>query len=295
MSSTASLPLQPGRRSWWLVLLTVAVLTPLLYSVYGARQRTPLRLGEPSPQTFVANVDTQVIDHIATERQRQAARQQIETVYSSDAGLRSLVAASVGSAGLPNAVADAVLRRYQDPAGVAANELAALIEEAVGLAPVDRRREVRFALERRLIATSLPDDRLTSAARDAAADAVSPVMQTLEAGQVIVEEGAPLSDDVLRVLDSLGLYSARSEALTQTAWIVVGCALLALLLSTPLMIAGGRLLKTLTFTQLAFIVALALAVLAVQRVAIGASPQFLFVLLVPLLLAVLLSKLATLM
>ncbi len=295
MSSTASQPLQPGRRRWWLVLLSVAVLVPLLYSVYGIRQRTPLRLGEPSPQTFVAPVDTQVVDMIATQRQRMAARQQIETVYSSDPALRTLVSTSVGASGLPSAVVDAVLRAYQDPAGVRESQLDTLIMDAVALAPADRQREVRFALERRLLATSIPDDRLTTAARDAAAAAVPPVMQTLESGQVIVEAGTPLTDEVLQVLDSLGLYSARTDALTQTVWIVVGCGLLALLLSTPLMLSGRSLLKRVTFSQMTYLVVLTLGVLAVQRLASGASPLFLFALLVPLIVAVLLGEVPALL
>ncbi len=295
MSSTASRVTVPGRRRWWLVLLAVAALVPLLYSVYGVRQRTPLRLGEPSPQTFVAPVATQVVDMIATQRQRMAARGQIETVYSSDPALRALVSTSVGASGLPSAVVDAVLRAYQDPAGIRDEQLDALIRDAVSLAPVDRQREVRFALERRLIATSVPDDRLTTAARDAAAAAVPPVMQTLESGQVIVEHGTPLTDEVLQVLDSLGLYSARTDALTQTVWIVVGCALLALLLSTPLMLSGRSLLKRVTFSQMTYLVVLTLGVLAVQRLASGASPLFLFALLVPLIVAVLLGEIPALL
>lgn len=295
MSSTASRVTVPGRRRWWLVLLAVAALVPLLYSVYGVRQRTPLRLGEPSPQTFVAPVATQVVDMIATQRQRMAARGQIETVYSSDPALRALVATSVGASGLPSVVVDAVLRAYQDPAGIREEQLDALIRDAVSLAPTDRQREVRFALERRLIATSVPDDRLTTAARDAAAAAVPPVMQTLESGQVIVEHGTPLTDEVLQVLDSLGLYSARTDALTQTVWIVVGCALLALLLSTPLMLSGRSLLKRVTFSQMTYLVVLTLGVLAVQRLASGASPLFLFALLVPLIVAVLLGEIPALL
>ncbi|MBX3143750.1 MAG: HDIG domain-containing protein [Trueperaceae bacterium] len=295
MSSTANRAGQPGKRRWWLVLLAVAVLMPLLYSVYGVRQRTPLRLGEPSPQTFVAPVATQVTDYIATQRLRMAARGQIETVYSSDPALRTLVSTSVGASGLPSAVIDAVLRAYQDPAGIRESELDVLIRDVVQLAPADRQREVRFALERRLIATSVPDDRLTTAARDAAAAAVPPVMQTLESGQVIVEHGTPLTDEVLQVLDSLGLYSARTDALTQTVWIVVGCALLALLLSTPLMLSGRSLLKRVTFSQMTYLVVLTLGVLAVQRLASGASPLFLFALLVPLIVAVLLGEIPALL
>src|SRR5690606_29763427 len=128
-----------------------------------------------------------------------------------------------------------------------ASEIPTLIEEMVALAPLDRQRETRLVLERRLLATSMPNDRLTQAAREAAFNAVSPVLQSLEAGQVIVEEGEPLSEDQLRVLDSLGLYSARAEAISQTAWIVAGVVILTLLLVAPLALMRRALLARLTF------------------------------------------------
>ena len=45
-----------------LFLLTVAGLALLLYSVYGERQRALLEVGMPSPQTFTAPVDIEVVD-----------------------------------------------------------------------------------------------------------------------------------------------------------------------------------------------------------------------------------------
>jgi len=263
-------------------LVALVCLAALLYSVHGTRQRSPLRLGQPSPQTFTAPVDTQVVDWIATQRERQAARAQIETVYTSDQDLKSLVQAAVVSSGLPPDVIDAVISRYQQPSGVRAEDIPELIVSAAALAPEDRQREARLVLERRLVATSVPNDRLTQAAREAAGAAVPAVMQSLEAGQVIVREGQPLDEDVLLVLDSLGLYSARADAATQTAWIVVGCLALALLLTAPLFIARQRLLDRLTPTQVGFLVAVTLLALGAQRLAVMASPHFLFVLLAAL-------------
>lgn len=289
MSSSAKPPTTSASRYWLLVLVTFACLAALLYSVHGSRQRSPLRLGQPSPQTFTAPIDTQVIDWIATQRERQAARAQIETVYTSDPELKSLVIAAVTSSGLPPDVIDGVVSRYQEPAGVKTEALADLIASAAQLAPEDRQREARLVLERRLVATSVPNDRLTQAARDAAAGAVPSVMQSLEAGQVIVREGEPLDEDVLRVLDSLGLYSAQADAATQTAWIVVGCLALALLLTAPLLIARQRLLDTLTPTQVAFLVVVTLLALGAQRLAVMASPHFLFVLLAALTASVLIG------
>ena len=290
MSSTASRPNRPAtRRFWVLVLLTAVSLGLLIFSVYGNRQRAPLRVGQPSPQTFVAPVATQVEDRIATQRERLAAREQIETVYSSDPQMTALVTASVTSSGLPPAVVDAVVSRYREPSGVRASEIPDLIEQALAIAPPERRRETRLVLERRLLATSVPNDRLTQAARDAAFEAVSPVLQSLEAGQVIVEEGELLSEDQLRVLDSLGLYSARAEAISQTAWIVAGVVILTLLLTAPLVLMRRVILARLTFRKLAFLVALTLIVLLLQRVAALGSPHFLFALLVPLVVASLLG------
>ncbi|MFO7544991.1 MAG: HDIG domain-containing protein [Trueperaceae bacterium] len=291
MSSTARRRSRPAKLPFWLLALAaVASLAVLLFSVYGTRQREPLRIGQPSPQTFVAPADTQVIDWIATQRERQAARAQIETMYTSDPELKSLVSAAVTSSGLPAPVVDEVLRRYQQPSGVRAEDVETLIDEVALLAPSDRQREARLVLERRLVATSVPNDRLTQAARDAAAAAVPAVMQSLEAGQIIVAAGDPLTEDVLRVLDSLGLYSARAAAVSQTAWIVVGVTLLALLLAAPLVLMREKLLTRITLSQLTFMVTLSVIVLVVQRVAVLASPNFLFALLVPLVASALLGE-----
>src|SRR5690606_9921127 len=169
-------------------------------------------------------------------------------------------------------------------------DVEALIDEVALLAPPDRQREARLVLERRLVATSVPNDRLTQAARDAAAAAVPAVMQSLEAGQVIVSAGDPLTEDVLRVLDSLGLYSARAAVVSQTTWIVVGVSLLALLLAAPLVLMRQKLLARITLSQLTFMVTLSVVVLVVQRVAVLASPNFLFALLVPLVASALLGE-----
>ncbi|HZW27534.1 MAG TPA: HDIG domain-containing protein [Trueperaceae bacterium] len=274
---------------WLLATALVAVLALLLYSVYGLRQRTPLRLGEPSPQTFVAPVATDVVDLLATQRQRQAARAQIETVHTLDAELRSLVIASVAASGLPSESVAVVIDAYQDPTGVRADQIERITEEAVAVAPPERQREVRLVLERRLVATALPDETLTQAARDAAAQAIRPVMQRLAAGEVIVQAGEPLTEDHLRVLDRLGLYSASADAATQTVWIVIGCVALALLLTAPLVIGRSYVLARVTGNQLAFLLATTALVVGVQRLAVETSPYFLFAPLAPLLVAALLG------
>mgnify|MGYP000971646928 CR=1 FL=1 len=275
---------------WLLATALAAVLALLLYSVYGLRQRTPLRLGEPSPQTFVAPVQTEVVDLLATQRQRQAARQQIETVYTVDNELRELVIASVAASGLPNESVAVVIDSYQKPDGVRHDELDAVTNAAVAAAPPERQREVRIVLERRLVATALPDETLTLAAREAAAQAIRPVMQTLNAGEVIVQEGQPLTEDHLRVLDRLGLYSASADAATQTAWLIIGCLALALLLTAPLVIGRRYVLARVTGNQLMFLIAVTALVVGVQRLAVDASPYFLFAPLAPLVVAALLGQ-----
>jgi len=295
MNSTSRRARKRPGRVWLLFALALVALAALLFSVYGNRRASPLRVGEVSPQTFVAPVDTQVIDRIATERERQAARSQIATIYTSDPELQDLVTSAVTSSSLAPSVSDYIVNAYNQPNGVKESQIGPLIDAAVRSSPSDRAREVRQLLQRYLVATSVPNAKLTEAARDAAASAVQPVMQSLRSGQVIVREGQTLTEDNLRVLEALGLYSARTAQLKGTLWILLGSLLLALLLSAPLLYARRSLAPAMTVSQLTFLVVLTLAVLAVQRLALLASASFLFSLLVPLVVAVLVSETAGLM
>jgi len=96
--------------------------------------------------------------------------------------------------------------------------------------------------------------------------------------------------DALATLEAAGLYSPRTEALGRTALIVLGALLLALLAAAPLPFAANRLAPRVGPTQLAALVALTLAVVLVQRFALELSPSFVLVLLVPLMVAVLVSQ-----
>lgn len=261
----------------------------LLYSVYGQRQRAPLQPGQPSPQTYIAPVDIDVIDRVATERQRQAAKAQVDTIFTGDQRLQQLVLSSIATTGLPEDVEDMLVREYRDPQGVTEAELDELLRVAAEITPEPRQREVTLLLERRLIPTSVPNSRLTEAARDAAGAAIQPVLQSLQAGQAILREGDLISEDHLRVLQSVGLYSPRYAQLTQAFWIALGCLALSSLLSLPLLFAARRLRGKLTLSQLGFLMTLTLLVLTAQRLALLVSPAFLFVMLVPLLVSVLLS------
>src|SRR5690606_16137214 len=89
--------------------------------------------------------------------------------------------------------------------------------------------------------------------------------------------------------------SAQADAVTQTVWIVIGCLVLALLLASPLFIARQRLMDRLTPTQVAFLVALTLLTLGAQRLAVLASPHFLFALLAAMTVSVLLGLTAGLL
>ncbi|CAN5697879.1 hypothetical protein BH23DEI1_BH23DEI1_02340 [soil metagenome] len=295
MSSTAERFPKPALRRAVGLVVVVATLTGLLYSVYADRREAAIAPGEPSPQTYVAPVDLQVIDRIATERQRQAARAQVEPIYTADTTLQQIVIGSLAGTGLPTESLDVLITRFTHPSGVRETELPIVVEAAVTAAPDARQREVRVLLERRLVATATPSERLTEAARNAAAGAVALAMQSLDAGQVIVREGETLSEDHLRTLESAGLYSPRADAIGRTIWVIIGGALLAVLLSLPALYAGEHLLAGLTPRQLSFLVGITLAVLVAQRLALSLSPSFVFVLVVPLLVAVLADETSALL
>ena len=271
-------------------LFSVA-LTGLLFSVYGLRPLDTLSVGEPSPRTFSAPVDTEVTDELLTEGERQAARAQVAPIFTSDTRLQRLVINAVTSAGLPADVENLVVSAYRNPAGVDDARRDEIITEAVALAPPERQRQVLLLLERSLLPTSTPNSALTLAAQEAAATAVRPTLQQLDAGQVIVREGETLTRDHLRALEALGLYSVRADVVNRQLRTFASCLLLSLLLALPLLYAVRR-LKSLNFKQLGFLVTLTLLTVAAQRLAFLLDTSFLFVALVPILVAVLVSEFA---
>ena len=226
-----------------LYLLTVLALTGLLYSVYGQQQRSLLTVGQPSPFSYTSPIGVRVTDELATERERQAARLQIEPVFTADPEIQRLIESSVAAAGLPAEATDVILAAYRNPEGVRAEEIPALVARAVLQSPADRRREARLVLERILLPTSTANVQLTEAAREAAALAVTPVLRSLPAGQVIVEEGDPLTEEHLRVLEAVGHYDPAAIAFAQTTWIVIGSLLLAAMLGLALFYASRHLFR----------------------------------------------------
>jgi putative nucleotidyltransferase with HDIG domain len=276
----------------FLYLVSLTALAGLLYSVYGQRAVDSLAVGGISPQTYIAASAITVTDLLATDIARDSAAADVGTVYSNDVVRQQAILGRLLSAGLPENVLNYLLLRYSDPAGLDEEEVSGAVEAAVALAPTERQREVRLLLERRLDATSVPNQELTNAARSAVEGLVPEVQQRLEAGAVIVREGERITGNHLRALEIAGLYSAQTAAFNRAAWIVVGCLLLAALLALPVMILAGRLRPHLTFNQFTFLVGLTLLVLAVQRIALLLDPSFLFVSLVAILVTVLVSETA---
>lgn len=289
MTSTADLP---PFRVFVLLLVSTLALAALLFSAHGDRQLGELESGDLSPASFTAPIDLEITDRIATERQKQSARAQIGEVRTTDARLQQLVLASLQSAELPASIVDQITETYQQPEGVTAGQLEQLLNRLLFQQPATERLELRVRLDERLLPTAVPSSRLTEAAREAAAGAVPPVLRSVQAGQVIVRAGEPLSADQLAMLQATGLYNPRSAAFRQTGWIVLGCLLLAALLSFTLLFVFRETMPRLTLPQIAFLVLFTVAIVTAQRFALLASPNFLFVILVPLLVSALVSELA---
>lgn len=294
MSSTAER--SGGRVQRWMGrIFLVAVLAALLFSAYDDVGGRLLVVGEPSPMTYVAPVSQLVPDRLATEARRQAARLQVPEITTVNETLQALVMGSLAGAGLPAAAVDVIVARYGSVEGVRADDLAIVLDEAVAAAGPERRTEVRAVLSRRLVATALPDQVLTEAARAAAVASVPLVMRSLEAGQVIVREGEPLSAELLATLQASGLYSPRLAALGGSVWIALGALLLALIAAAPVEYAFERLRQRHGRAQMVSLIVLTLATLLAQRLMLELSSTFIIVQLVPLVVAVLVSERSGLM
>jgi len=282
---------RPRKRAPWRLagLGFVATLAVVLFSVYDAPTRRTLVVGDPSPQTFVAPVELQVTDRLATEARRQAARRQVPELTSTDPELRVVVLEALDAIELPEAVVAQVEARYADPSGVRRDEIDELIRRATEAAALEQREAISAVLRERLIATAVPDPRLTEAARAATANAVPIVWRSLAAGQVVLREGEPVTADALTTLEAAGLYNPGSEARGRSALIALGALLLALIASAPLPFVAARLSPRYRPEQIAALVALTLSVVALSLLAHELSPSFVLVMLVPLLVAVLVS------
>lgn len=292
MTSTARRPRAP----WRLLLVHLggtAVLAALFWSVYGEQAADAgLVAGLPSPLSFVTPVDLEVVDEDATQVQRQTVREQIAEVYTLDVHAQRRALAALATASLPEPALRVLQDAYGAPAGVRESEIAGLLEAALAALPAGDGQALGPLLARYMPATSIPSSTLTEAARSAAAAAVEPVMQTVDAGQVIVREGEPLTAAHLAMLQAAGLYDERRSAFRETGWIVAGCVLLGALLSLILGQAAARLLPSLTSRQALFVAGLTIVTIVAQRMALGVSPSFLFVVVIALAMAVLASEAA---
>lgn len=268
----------------------VVALALILLSVYDEPTSRTLIIGQVSPQTFVAPVELQVIDRLATEQRRQLAVAQVPELTSPNPSLTQVVLDAPALATLPSEVLALVHQRYRDSRGVPLAEVTELINNATLLAPPLQRFDVALVLRATLVATAIPDGQLTDAARAATAASVPAVMRSLAAGEVIVRQGDLLSPEVLATLEAVGLYAPRSEDFVRALLIGVGVLLLALLLSLPLPFASDRLAHDYRKGQMVALFALTIVALVAQRLALEISPNFIVVLLVPLLVAVLVSQ-----
>lgn len=273
-----------------LLAITTLGLATLLFSVYGLQNNDALlAVGMPSPRDFVVTVDVAIVEPNLTERARQLARLQINTIYTSDPKLQTLAISTITSMNLPSEVQDMLIANYRNPSGITEDQRKQLIQDAVAMTPIERQREVRFLLENQLISTAKDNPEATEAARKAAEASVPVITRTVKAGETLVKAGDVLSEESLRLLEQVGLYNVRQNISQRKLWLGMASALLAMLLMLPMYYASRR-LKQLSFTQLAFLISMSLAVLAIQRLTFYLTPHFVFIALAPILITVLLSE-----
>ena len=273
-----------------LFLAGVVAVGGLLFSVYGDRRDSELSVGEPSPVTFAAPVDLDVIDEVGTAQQRLAVRAQIAEIYHIDRQAQQLVLAAITSAALPEDVLVTLLEDFTQPEGVRASQLPAIIDSAVSAYPDDEAATLRALLARRLLPTSIPDQNLTEAARNAAASAIPPVLESIPAGQPIVREGETLSANQLSLLQATGLYDAQADDFRQGAVIIAGSLLLGGLFALALMLVWRFMAPNVSARQFLFLGTLTLVVFIAQRYALGISQNFIFIMLLPLITSILVSR-----
>ena len=260
------------------------LLAGLLYSVYQQRQRAALSVGALSPRRYVSPIDTTVVDRLATERERQQARAQIATIYSSDANLQALVFEGLRELELDEATERFLLSIYERPEGVSREEVPVIARQAASLS---RDSEATLVLlEDYLLATTRANIQLTEAAREAAAAAIPATMRTLRAGEVIVDTGQTLNAEHLRILESVGLYRPRHVAWRRTLLTLFSCIAVALLLSGFFVYQADSIRLAFSRKQLMFVTALLALSLIAQRLALLVHPSFIVVACLPLFLAV---------
>ncbi len=272
-----------------LVGLFTLVLAILLDSSYSSRQQTLLEVGKPSPKLYKLPIDVEVIDQIATERKKQAARIQVKPIYTADPQLQGLVFDAISTWTLEDSIKDTVLEAYEKPEGVFENDLPTLINQASQSSGSPAR--AKRILTRDLLFTAKLDVKATGDAKDAAAKAIAPVMTSLQAGQVIVDEGSILTANHLDILQAVGLYTPRDRSLSRTVLRGLGSFCIALLLSLSLVYSYPYLRSKLSYQQITFLAILVLLGLSVQRFIFIFQEGLLITPFITLLLAVIASRL----
>lgn len=287
---------EPGRGQLLLLFIAGAVsLAALLFSVYGDRHQGELQAGEASPLSFAAPVNLEVVDEVATSQQRQSVREQVPDIYHVDQQAQQLVLAAISAASLPDGVRATLQAAFIEPEGVKAQELPALVDRALADQSAEDAANLRVLLARRLVPTSIPDQALTEAARNAAAAAVRPVMTFVQAGQLIVREGETLTTNQLALLQATGLYDPRAVEFRQMTWTVLGSLLLGAVFALALMLVWRFVAPRVVFRQFLFLAILTFVVMAGQRYALGISQSLIFLSVLPLVVSVLVSRAAAIL
>jgi putative nucleotidyltransferase with HDIG domain len=93
----------------------------------------------------------------------------------------------------------------------------------------DEQRLVTEIVTPLFVANSSYSEALTQQARDRAASAVMPVQDTIQAGQVIVDEGHPISESEMVRLRYFGLDASHVELGKPAAWLLLGALVAALM------------------------------------------------------------------
>ncbi len=287
---------EPGRGQLLLLFIAGAVsLAALLFSVYEDRYQGELRAGEASPLSFTAPVNLEVVDEVATSQQRQSVREQVPDIYHVDQQAQQLVLAAISAASLPDGVRETLQRAFIEPDGVKAQELPELVNRALAGESAEDAANLRVLLARRLVPTSIPDQLLTEAARNAAAAAVRPVMTFVQAGQLIVREGDTLTANQLSLLQATGLYDPRAVEFRQMIWTVLGSLLLGAVFALALMLVWRFVAPRVVFRQFLFLAVLTFVVMVGQRYALGISQSLIFLPVLPLVVSILVSRSAAIL
>lgn len=262
------------------------ILTALFYSVYGLNPQNTLNVGQASPKTYKTPISLNVIDRLQTERKKIAAMSQVQNIFLTDSELRKIVVNEIISLNLSATAQDFLLTQYSNPKGIKKQDLKRLINTAVALSPEQDRRNVKLLLSRRLIATSVANASLTQAAKNAAANSIEPVMQNLEAGEVIASKGEILTQDHMLALQASGLYNIRAEIANRFLKTIISSLLISFLLVLSLMYIIFK-KEQLNPNKIAFLLGLTIIGLIIQRVVLDFSPFFIFMAFISILVSVL--------